>query len=148
MRTHRYDLVTVGRANMDLYSQDIGAAFEDITGFDATVGGSPTNIAIGTARLGLRSIAFTAVGNDRVGDFVVRYLRDAGVETRYIPHKEGKLTSLALLGVRPPSRANLSRRPRDVDAHDGQYVVQRGQSRFSRSKSALCASNGRGAEIL
>jgi 5-dehydro-2-deoxygluconokinase len=106
--THRYDLVTVGRANMDLYSQDIGAAFEDITGFDATVGGSPTNIAIGTARLGLRSVAFTGVGDDRVGDFVVRYLRDAGVETRYIPHKEGKLTSLALLGIRPPSDFPLS----------------------------------------
>ena len=108
MTTHRYDLVTVGRANMDLYSQDIGAAFEDITGFDATVGGSPTNIAIGTARLGLRSVAFTGVGDDRVGDFVVRYLRDAGVETRYIPHKEGKLTSLALLGIRPPSDFPLS----------------------------------------
>jgi 5-dehydro-2-deoxygluconokinase len=104
----RYDLVTVGRSNMDLYSQDIGAAFEDVTGFDTAVGGSPTNIAIGTARLGLRSIAFTAVGDDRVGDFVVRYLRDAGVETRYIPHKVGKLTSLALVGVRPPSDFPLS----------------------------------------
>jgi 5-dehydro-2-deoxygluconokinase len=104
----RYDLVTVGRSNMDLFSQDIGAAFEDVTGFDTAVGGSPTNIAIGTARLGLRSIAFTAVGDDRVGDFVVRYLRDAGVETRYIPHKEGKLTSLALIGVRPPSDFPLS----------------------------------------
>lgn len=106
--TQRYDLVTVGRANMDLYSQDIGAAFEDITGFDAMVGGSPTNIAIGTARLGLRSLAFTAVGNDRVGDFVVRYLRDEGVETAYIPRKPGKLTSLALLGVQPPSHFPLS----------------------------------------
>jgi len=104
----RYDLVTIGRSNMDLFSQDIGAAFEDVTGFDTAVGGSPTNIAIGTARLGLQSIAFTAVGDDRVGDFVVRYLRDAGVETRYIPRKEGKLTSLALLGVRPPSDFPLS----------------------------------------
>jgi 5-dehydro-2-deoxygluconokinase len=104
----RYDLVTVGRVNMDLFSQDIGAAFEDVTGFDAGVGGSPTNIAIGTARLGLRSVAFTAVGDDRVGDFVVRYLRDAGVETAFIPQKAGKLTSLALLGVRPPSDFPLS----------------------------------------
>ena len=63
-----YDLVSVGRSNMDLYSQDIGAAFADITGFDATVGGSPTNIAIGVSRLGLRSVALTAVGDDRVGE--------------------------------------------------------------------------------
>jgi 5-dehydro-2-deoxygluconokinase len=101
-------LVTVGRVNMDLYSRDIGAAFEDVTSFDAMVGGSPTNIAIGTARLGLRSGAATAAGDDRVGDYVLRYLRDEGVETRFIPRKPGKLTSLALLGVRPPSDFPLS----------------------------------------
>lgn len=104
----RYDLVTVGRVNMDLYSRQIGAAFEDTESFDAMVGGSPTNIAIGTARLGLRSAAFTAVGEDRVGDFVLRYLRDEGVDTSFIPRKPGKLTSLALLGVQPPSHFPLS----------------------------------------
>lgn len=102
------DLVTVGRVNMDLFSQDIGAEFEDITGFDAMVGGSPTNIAIGTARLGLSSAPFTGIGDDAVGSFVLRYLRDAGVDTRYVVEKPGKLTSLAMLGVIPPSRFPLS----------------------------------------
>ena len=79
-----YDLITVGRANMDLYSRDIGEPFENTTAFDAMVGGSPTNIAIGTARLGLRSIAFTGVGDDRVGAFVIRYLRDENVATDWV----------------------------------------------------------------
>ncbi len=103
-----YDLVTVGRVNMDLYSQDVGAPFADITGFDAMVGGSPSNIAIATSRLGLRSIALTAVGDDRVGDFVLRYFRDEGVVTDFVARKPGKLTSLALLGVEPPSHFPLS----------------------------------------
>lgn len=103
-----YDLVSLGRANMDLFSQDIGAAFADIGGFDAAVGGSPANIAIGVSRLGLRSIALTAVGDDRVGEFVLRYLRDEGVTTEFIPTIEGKLTSLALIGVQPPSNFPLS----------------------------------------
>jgi 5-dehydro-2-deoxygluconokinase len=103
-----YDLITVGRANMDLYSRDIGEPFENTTAFDAMVGGSPTNIAIGTARLGLRSIAFTGVGDDRVGDFVVRYLGDEGVETGWVFRKPGKLTSLAMLGVQPPDHFPLS----------------------------------------
>ncbi|MGI8574365.1 MAG: 5-dehydro-2-deoxygluconokinase [Egibacteraceae bacterium] len=103
-----WDLVTVGRVNMDLIAREIGAEFADVSSFDATVGGSPTNIAIATARLGLRTIAFTAVGEDRVGDFVLRYLRDEGVETSYIPRKSGKLTSLALLGVQPPDEFPLS----------------------------------------
>ena len=103
-----YDLITVGRVNMDLFAQDIGAEFADITGFDAAVGGSPTNIAMGTARLGLRSAAFTAVGEDTVGEFVLRYLRDAGVATDFVKCKPGKRISLALVGVQPPSRFPLT----------------------------------------
>jgi 5-dehydro-2-deoxygluconokinase len=99
-----YDLITVGRVNMDLFSQQIGSDFADIAGFDAAVGGSPSNIAMGTSRLGLRSVAFTAVGEDKLGDFVMRYLRDEGVVTDFIQRKRDKRTSLALVGVQPPDR--------------------------------------------
>ena len=96
------DLLTVGRVNLDLYSQQIGAPFEEVTGFEAMVGGSPTNIAIGTARLGLRTAAFTAVGEDQVGDLVLHRLAADGVDTRFVLRKPGHLSSLALLGVEPP----------------------------------------------
>ncbi len=103
-----YDLITVGRVNMDLFAQDIGADFADITGFDAAVGGSPTNVAMGASRLGAATVAFTAVGDDTVGDFVLRYLRDAGVVTDFIVRKPGKRISLALVGVQPPSSFPLT----------------------------------------
>jgi len=103
-----YDLITVGRVTMDLHAQNIGAPFEEVVGFDTMVGGSPTNIAIGAARLGLKPIAFTAVGDDLVGDYVLRYLRDAGVETRFVPRKPGTRTSLAMVAVLPPDRFPLS----------------------------------------
>jgi 5-dehydro-2-deoxygluconokinase len=101
-------MLSVGRANLDLYSRDVGAAFEDITSFDAMVGGSPTNIAIGVARLGRSAAVLTAVGDDRTGDFVLRYLRDEGVDVSYLQRIPGKLTSLALLGVQPPDHFPLS----------------------------------------
>jgi 5-dehydro-2-deoxygluconokinase len=103
-----YDLITVGRVNMDLYAQDVRAEFADITGFDAAVGGSPTNIAMGASRLGLSTAAFTAVGDDAVGDFVLRYLRDMGVDVKYVAVKSGRRTSLALLGLNPPERYPLT----------------------------------------
>lgn len=103
-----YDLITVGRVNMDLFAQDIGAGFADVSGFDAAVGGSPTNIAMGARRLGLASAAFTAVGDDTVGEFVLRFLADMGVVTDYVVTKEGKRTSLALLAVQPPDRFPLT----------------------------------------
>ena len=100
------DLITIGRANMDLFSSDIGAEFVDITGFVPQVGGSPTNIAIGTAQLGIKSAAVTAVGHDNVGDFIMTYLKRKGVDTSLIVHKPG-LSSLAVLGVQPPDKFPL-----------------------------------------
>jgi 5-dehydro-2-deoxygluconokinase len=102
-----YDLITVGRANMDLFSLDIGAPFEKVRRFEAMVGGSPTNIAIGTTRLGLRSIAFSGVGNDRVGDLLLDYLTAEGVVTDWVFRIPEKLSSIALLGVQPPDHFPL-----------------------------------------
>lgn len=101
------DLITVGRVSMDLFARDIGADFHDITAFETSVGGSPVNIAIGTSRLGLTSIAFTAVGDDEVGRLVRRYLQDEGVITDFIPVKPDTRTGMAVVGVQPPDRFPL-----------------------------------------
>ena len=49
------DVITIGRSSVDLYGQQIGSRLEDIASFAKSVGGCPSNIAIGTARLGLKS---------------------------------------------------------------------------------------------
>jgi 5-dehydro-2-deoxygluconokinase len=102
-----YDLITYGRSSIDLYSADIGAPFPDITAFNAYVGGSPLNIAVGARRLGLRSALITGVGEDQVGDFLLKFLLKEGVETRFIPRKPGARTSAVILGIEPPDRFPL-----------------------------------------
>jgi 5-dehydro-2-deoxygluconokinase len=102
-----YDLIAMGRSSIDLYSQDIGAPFEEITGFAAYVGGCPTNISVGAHRLGLRTALFTAVGDDQVGNFILRFLDQEGVATGAIPRKPGHRTSAAVLGIQPPDRFPL-----------------------------------------
>jgi 5-dehydro-2-deoxygluconokinase len=104
----KYDVLTIGRVSMDLFAQNIGAPFEEITGFDTSVGGSPTNIAIGCSRLGLQAALLTAVGDDMVGRLVVHRLRKEGVDTSYIPVKPGAQTGLAIVGVQPPDRFPLT----------------------------------------
>jgi 5-dehydro-2-deoxygluconokinase len=103
-----YDLIAMGRSSIDLYSNDIGAPFEEITSFAAYVGGCPTNISVGTRRLGLRCALLTAVGEDQVGNFILHFLRREGVETRYIPRKPGKRSSAVVLGIEPPDRFPLT----------------------------------------
>ena len=70
-----YDVVTYGRSSIDLYSQQVGSPFEEIEGFNAFVGGSPLNIAVGCSRLGLKACLLTGVGRDKVGDFLLNFLK-------------------------------------------------------------------------
>jgi 5-dehydro-2-deoxygluconokinase len=107
MKVEKYDLITLGRSCIDLYSQDVGAPFNQITGFDAFVGGSPLNIAVATSRLGIKTSLLTGVGNDKVGEFIIDFLKREKVNTKTIPVKEGSRTSAAVLGIQPPDNFPL-----------------------------------------
>lgn len=103
-----YDIICMGRSSIDLYSNNLGAPFEQITSFAAYVGGCPLNISVGARRLGARVALLTAVGEDKVGDFILHFLRQEQVETAYIPRKAGHRTSAVLLGIEPPDRFPLT----------------------------------------
>lgn len=102
-----YDLLCMGRSCIDLYSNDIGAPFEEITGFSAFVGGCPTNISVGSRRLGVKSSLFTGVGEDPVGDFILNFLDNEGVDSRYTVRKPGRRSSAVILGIEPPDKFPL-----------------------------------------
>lgn len=93
------DVVTIGRCSVDLYGQQIGSRLEDIATFAKSVGGCPANIAIGTARLGLKSALLTRVGAEQMGGFVREQLAREGVETKGVTVDPDRLTALVLLAV-------------------------------------------------
>jgi len=104
---NEYDLITMGRATIDLYAQDIGVPFEKIKSFAAYVGGSPTNIAVGARRLGLNVALISGVGEDPVGDFVLDFLNEEGVDTAFVTRKPTARTGAALLGIERPDLTPL-----------------------------------------
>jgi len=93
------DVITIGRASVDLYGQQIGTRLEDVGSFAKSVGGCPTNIAVGTARLGLKSALITRVGDEQMGRFIREQLEREGVETGGIVTDPERLTALVLLSV-------------------------------------------------
>lgn len=107
MKNKKLDVITFGRSSIDLYSQNIGADFININGFDAFVGGSPLNIAVGCRRLGLDVGILTGVGEDKVGDFIIKFLQDEEVNTDYISRVKGARSSAVLLGIEPPDKFPL-----------------------------------------
>lgn len=107
MPQHQYDILCIGRSSIDLYSNDIGKPFHEITGFAAYVGGCPTNISVGTRRLGLKSALLTGIGHDPVGDFILHFLKKEGVDLSFIARKEGRRSSAVILGIEPPDKFPL-----------------------------------------
>jgi 5-dehydro-2-deoxygluconokinase len=94
------DLVTIGRVSVDLYGQQLASRLEDVASFAKAVGGSPANVAIGAARLGLKSALISRVGDEPMGRFVREQLTREGVATRGVHVDPQRLTSLVLLSVR------------------------------------------------
>ncbi len=94
------DVITIGRASVDLYGQQVGGRLEDMASFSKAVGGCPANIAIGTARLGLRSGLVTRVGDEAMGRFIREQMEREGVATDGIVTDPQRLTALVILGVR------------------------------------------------
>lgn len=96
----KLDLITIGRSSVDLYGAQIGGRLEDMASFQKYIGGSPTNIAAGTARLGLNSALITRVGDEHMGRFIREELAAEGVDVRGVKTDAERLTALVLLGIR------------------------------------------------
>jgi len=94
------DVITIGRASVDLYGAQVGGRLEDMGSFEKYIGGSPCNMAAGTARLGLRSALITRVGDEHMGRFIREELAREGVDVRGVATDPERLTALVLLGIR------------------------------------------------
>ena len=94
------DLIAIGRSSVDLYGAQVGGRLEDMGSFEKYIGGSPTNMAVGTARLGLKSALITRVGDEHMGRFIREELEREGVDTTSVITDPDRLTALVLLGIR------------------------------------------------
>jgi 5-dehydro-2-deoxygluconokinase len=94
------DVICIGRSSVDLYGQQVGGRLEDMTSFAKYVGGCPTNISIGAARLGLKPGLITAVGDEHMGRFIKEQAAAEGVDIRGVKTDPERLTALVILGIR------------------------------------------------
>lgn len=101
------DVITIGRSSIDLYGAQVGGRLEDMASFRKYVGGSPTNMAVGCARLGLKAGLITRVGDEAMGRFLREELAREGVDTRGVITDPERLTALVILGIRDKERFPL-----------------------------------------
>ena len=60
-----------------------------------TIGGNSANVAVGAARLGLKSALYTQVGDDEIGRSIVDELKKENVSSTYVSMDKGKRSNYA-----------------------------------------------------
>lgn len=102
------DFVAIGRLCIDLNANEINRPMEDTVTFTKYVGGSPANICIGMARLGLKTGFIGKVADDQMGRFIVRYLKDNGIATdNVVTDDTGAVTGLAFTEIKSPTDCSI-----------------------------------------
>ncbi|MEV5408849.1 5-dehydro-2-deoxygluconokinase [Thermopolyspora sp. NPDC052614] len=102
-----YEVLTMGRVGVDIYPLQIGVGLEDVETFGKFLGGSPANVAVAAARHGRRAAVITRTGEDSLGRFVRRALREFGVHDRFVAPVPGLATPVTLCEIFPPDHFPL-----------------------------------------
>lgn len=103
----RFEVVSIGRAGVDMYPRESGKVLADVERFARFLGGSATNVAAATAKLGHRTAIVTRVGDDDFGGFLLRELRRLGVATDFVLSVPRSQTPLTFCELFPPDHFPL-----------------------------------------
>ncbi|MEH6657739.1 carbohydrate kinase [Leeuwenhoekiella marinoflava] len=88
------DIICVGEILIDFIGIQENAFLSETESFQRFLGGSPTNVAVNTRRLGLNSRLVCAVGKDGLGDFIQQKLKDLNLNTEGVAVRDEFPTSV------------------------------------------------------
>lgn len=108
MTNEKLDLITLGRACIDLNANEFNCPMEETKTFSKYVGGSPANIAIGTAKLGLKVGFIGKVSDDQHGRFITEYLKQAQVDISTLSlDLDGRKSGLTFTEILSPDECSI-----------------------------------------
>lgn len=97
MKTTTLDIICVGELLIDLIGHEVNTSINQTKDFHRFLGGSPTNVAVNAARLGLQSLLVASCGQDGFGDYALRKLKANQVNTSVIRRLEHTPTSVIVV---------------------------------------------------
>ena len=101
-RTSQLEIIAMGRVGVDLYPEQIGVPLAGVRTFAKSLGGSATNVAVASARLGQRSAVITKVADDGFGAYVREALGGFGVDARWVGTDPDLRTPIVFCEIYPP----------------------------------------------
>lgn len=88
------DIISVGEVLIDFIGHEVNTSINRTKDYHRFLGGSPTNVAVNAARLGLKSVLVATCGQDGLGEYIVRKLKANNVITSHVRKSESEPTSV------------------------------------------------------
>ncbi len=96
-RNTEYDILAVGELLIDMISQETHSTLGEASNFNRFQGGSPANFSANMARLGNSAALLASVGEDSLGDYLIKQVQELGMQTDYINRIAKSPTTLILI---------------------------------------------------
>lgn len=90
----KIDIICAGEVLIDFIGHEINTSINRTKDYHRFLGGSPTNVAVNAARLGLNSVLVATCGQDGLGEYIVRKLNANNVVTTQIRKSDVEPTSV------------------------------------------------------
>ncbi|MGE3318913.1 MAG: PfkB family carbohydrate kinase [Candidatus Berkiella sp.] len=91
-----FDIVVLGPSHVQLQGEQQGSTLKSMLSFQKSIGKGAPSIAIGLARLALKSALISSVGEDAMGQFILETLQDEGVDVSQTNTAKDYLTPLVM----------------------------------------------------
>ncbi len=88
------DILCVGEILIDFIGHQSGAKISNTSDYHRYLGGSPANVALNSARLGIKSVIVSTIGDDGFGEYIINKLNEEGINSDYIKKMDGRQTSV------------------------------------------------------
>ncbi len=91
------DIVCVGETLIDFIGTQLEQPINRTKDYHRYLGGSPTNVAMNMARLGLKVKLVACVGKDGFGEYILRRLEENNISTSYMRETEEESTTVIFI---------------------------------------------------
>jgi 5-dehydro-2-deoxygluconokinase len=146
-------VLTMGRIGVDIYPLQTGVPLPQVESFGKFLGGSATNVAVASARLGHPSAVVSHTGDDPFGDYCHQALREFGVDDRWVTPVSRYPTPVTFCEIFPPDDFPLYfyREPKapdlELDAARLDLAAIGAAPLFWATGTGLCAEPSRTATL-
>ena len=114
------DIICIGEVLIDFIGHEVNTSINRTKDYHRFLGGSPTNVAVNSSRLGLHSILVASCGQDGLGDYVIRKLKANNVNTDFIGKSETIPTSVIFVSKSTETPDFIPYRQADCEIFENQ----------------------------